>query len=115
MNPIQQLEDLLDELKKDKTKKLEIVSPPLDLPFKIGKAYLIRTITMYYTGRVEAIKGKFLILNECAWIADTGRWNEAVSSGSFNEVEPMGDGVILSTDPILDAVEIAYKLPNKVK
>lgn len=111
---IKEIKKLLSKLSEDK-KGLELTLEQPTLPFKIGKAYLIRTVTLYYTGLVSDITGKFLILDECAWIADTGRFAQAVESGTFNEVEPMGDGVILNSDSIIDAKEITFKLPKTQK
>lgn len=112
---IQQIKSLLEKLKSTKTDTLEMEFKQPELPFKIGQAYFIRTVTMYYTGRLSNIVGKFLILDECAWIADTGRFEQAVKEGKFNEIEPMGNSVILNSDSIIDAVSFSLKLPNNQK
>lgn len=83
-------------------------------PFDIGQGYLIRTVTNYWTGRVEAIQGGFLKLSTAAWIADTGRFNEAVRSGNFSEVEPVGDALV-SLGSIVDAAPIWFELPTEVR
>ena len=56
--------------------------------YQIGEPYLIRTVTMIYTGRLIKSSEKELVLTECAWIPDTGRWKDACEKGSFDEVEP---------------------------
>ena len=85
------------------------------LPFEVGKKYFIRTVTMYYTGQLKSVNGKFLILEDCAWIADTGRFNETIKDGSFSEIEPFPKDLILNSDSIVDATEINFKLPLSVK
>ncbi len=112
---IQQIEAMLQKLKEDKTESLEMELKQPELPFKIGKAYLIRTVTHYYTGKLSDIVGKFLILDQCSWIPDTGRFMEAVKEGKFDEVEPMGNSVIVNSDSIIDAVIVEFKLPNDQK
>lgn len=78
-----------------------------DSAWIIGKIYLIRTVTMIDTGRLVAVTQQELVLEEAAWIADTGRFADAVKSAKFNEVEPFPDGrVIVGRGGIIDAVEI---------
>lgn len=110
---IQEIQKLLTKLSGDKTQDLELNLAPPPIPFDVGKSYLIRTVTMYYTGRVVAITGKFIQLEEAAWIADAGRWEKATKEGSFDEVEPIGFDPWINTDSIVDFGEITYKLPNK--
>lgn len=77
------------------------------LPFEIGKEYFMRTVTYHLTGRVKDIVGKFLVLEDCAWIADSGRFNEFFTKPSESlEVEPFGKrDVFVNTDSITDATE----------
>ena len=83
-------------------------------PFKIGTAYLIRTVTHYWTGRVIAITGDFLELEDAAWIADTGRYHEAISKGLLGEVEPAGDSIV-ALGAVIDAVKWEHELSKEVK
>jgi hypothetical protein len=89
----------------------KIVEPVLTgdfVPFKIGAVYLIRTVTMADTGRVVAANDKWVVLENAAWVASTGRFSEALRKCEFNEVEPFPDGrVIIGAGSIIDAVEIA--------
>jgi len=76
-------------------------------PWNIGKIYLIRTVTMIDTGILVAVTDKELVLEEAAWIADTGRFSDALAKAEFNEVEPFPAGrVIINRSCIIDAVEI---------
>lgn len=75
--------------------------------WEIGKNYLIRTVTMIDTGRLVAVGEHELVLEDAAWIADTGRFAQAVAKAEFGEVEPFPDGrVIIGRGSIVDAVRI---------
>jgi len=84
----------------------------MEQAFSIGKKYFIRTATHYQTGEVVDITDDgFLILTNCAWIADTGRFSDAVKSGNFKEVEPV-QNFIVNKSAIIDAIEVEFELPN---
>jgi len=83
-------------------------------PFEIGAVYLIRTVTMIDTGRVVAANDKWIVLEEAAWIADTGRFSDALASCVFHEVEPFPDGrVIIGAGSIIDALKISSTQRNQ--
>ena len=76
-------------------------------PYQLGKVYLIRTVTMIQTGRLIRVTPQELVLEDAAWIADTGRFADALTSCQFDEVEPFPDGhVIVGRGAIVDAVQI---------
>jgi hypothetical protein len=83
----------------------------------IGKNVFIRTVTHHYTGRVMGLSDNFITLVDVAWIADDGRFNEAIAAGKLNEVEPYPDGleVDIGMGAILDVCEWRHKLPRVVK
>ena len=84
--------------------------------WEIGKSYLIRTVTMIDTGRLVAISEHELVLEDAAWIADTGRFSDTLKSLQFNEIEPFPDGVvIIGRGSIVDAVPILGSLPRSKK
>ena len=85
-------------------------------PYRIGKNYLIRTVTMIYTGKLVDVYKNELVIEQAAWIPDTARWNECVSKCVFNEVEPYPEDrqVIIGRGSLLDCVEIST-LPREVK
>lgn len=75
--------------------------------WEIGKNYLIRTVTMIDTGRLVAVTNQELVLEDAAWVADTGRFSDAVKSAKFSEVEPFPEGrVIIGRGGVIDAVQI---------
>ncbi|MUO84022.1 hypothetical protein [Agrobacterium vitis] len=83
--------------------------------FEIGGNYLIRTVTMIDTGRVVAVNEQEIVLEDAAWIADTGRFATALKTGDFSEVEPFPSGqVIIGRGAIIDAVKIP-SLPSTQK
>lgn len=78
-----------------------------DSHWEIGEPYFIRTVTMIQTGRLVKVTDKEIVLQEAAWIPDTGRFSDSLKSLNFDEVEPFPDGnVIVGRGAILDAVKI---------
>lgn len=112
---IQEIQKLLTKISENKSQELEFNLAQQPIPLKIGKSYLIRTVTLYYTGRIKQIIGKFVQLEEAAWIADTGRWAEASAEGNFSEVEPFATDPWFNSDAVIDFHEIKYELPTKQK
>lgn len=85
-------------------------------PYDVGKSYFIRTVTHHLTGRLVKVTSKELVLEDAAWVADDGRFNEAIRDGKLNEVEPFPDGkVIVGRGSLIDAVEWKHALPRVVK
>lgn len=85
------------------------------VPFAIGAQYFIRTVTYHLTGRVANIVGQFLVLEDAAWIADSGRFMQAINDGKLNEVEPVNGPVIVNLNSITDAFNWAHELPRSQK
>jgi hypothetical protein len=83
--------------------------------FIVGKCYLIRSVTMYYTGRLVSVTDTDLVLEDAAWVADTGRFAMALLSGELNEVEPFCDPVIITRGAIVDATAWNHPLPREHK
>jgi len=86
--------------------------------FEIGKNYFIRTVTMHLLGRLVAVGDKELVLEECSWIADNGRFHKFLNGelDSSCEVEPFPEGnVIVGRGAVLDATVWKHKLLREVK
>lgn len=79
-----------------------------------GKKIFIRTVTNYYTGEVMEETSKFLLLIKAAWIADTGRFSQALEKSSFFEVELYPHPVYIMKAAIVDITEIDT-LPTEIK
>lgn len=76
-------------------------------PWEIGKKYFIRTVTMHLTGELIGVSAKELVLKDAAWIADSGRFNEALKDiNKCDEVEPFTNNVIVGRGSIIDATAI---------
>lgn len=110
-----ELEELESLEKKVSSKKSEIAYKKQDVPFNVGGAYFIRTVTYFITGKVKAIVGNFLVLEEGAWIADTGRFSQAINDGKLNEIEPVSVDIFLNLNSISDAFIWKHKLPREQK
>lgn len=83
--------------------------------WQVGEKYIIRTVTMMLTGRVVYLDDKELILEDAAWIADSGRWSEAILTGVLNEIEPFEDEVLVGRGAIVDATIWKHALPRVKK
>ena len=86
-------------------------------PYVVGRSYLIRTVTMIYTGKLVSVGDKELVITRAAWIPETERWADTVAKGIFKEVEPYPDTtkVIIGRGSILDAVMVSWILPREQK
>ena len=93
----------------------ELVAPRLTHSFAVGTKYLIRTVTMYYTGKLTAVTDTDLVLSCAAWIADTGRFHDALKTGIVNEVEPFVHDVIIPRAVVIDATQWDHVLPEVQK
>ena len=82
-----------------------------------GGAVVVRTVTHYYVGTLIAETERWLHLQNCSWVADTGRWSMALATGSLNEVEPYPDGVVVrvSVGAVVDIAPWLHDLPRSVK
>lgn len=96
-----------------KSTKKTAVEP--STPFLIGAAYYIRTVTYHLVGRVKAIVGGFLVLEDAAWVADSGRFTQAITDGKLNEVEPVTVPVFVNMNAITDVFVWNHELPREQK
>ena len=86
-------------------------------PYVIGKKYLIRTVTMIYTGKLVAIYPNELVIEQVSWIPETKRWMQSCANGDFEEIEPYPKSakVIIGRQAMLDAFIVNWKLPIEQK
>lgn len=88
----------------------------MDAPFKKGRTYLIRTVTMVDIGRVKSVHRNFIVLEDASWIPDTGRFNECLKDPNvFQEIEPFAHPIIVNLSAIIDATEWPHPLPRDPK
>lgn len=93
----------------------ELLKPTLSHSFVVGTKYLIRTVTMYYTGLLISVTDSDVVLSDAAWIADTGRFHDALKTGELNEIEPFRHNVIIPRGCIIDATTWDHDLPRVQK
>ena len=82
----------------------------------IGEPVFIRTVTMYYVGRLKEVYEHELVLTECSWVADTGRFHNALKDGVFSEVEPfVSEEVIVARGGLIDVCHWGHAIPTEQK
>ncbi len=86
-------------------------------PYEIGKAHFVRTVTHHFTGILREVYDEELFFDHCAWIADDGRFSDAVKTGNFNEVEPypQNDRVIIGRGSLIDCKTVDFIPPSSQK
>lgn len=82
---------------------------------EVGMAVFLRTVTMYYTGRIAVLDDEQIVLEEPAWIADTGRLSTFLRDGTASEVEPFPSWVAIPRGCIVDISPWQHALMRKVK
>ena len=109
------IDDLTVGQARDLAKLFGSATPTTHEFWKIGEPYLIRTVTMIDTGILVAVTEHEIILRDAAWIADTGRFSQALESCDFAEVEPFPDGLVaIGRGAIIESVRIK-KVPRAAK
>jgi hypothetical protein len=84
------------------------------VPNLVGKAFFFRTVTYHIVGRVDEQYGNILRLGDAAWIADSGRFTQAISEGKLDEVEPV-DVAYVNLDSVTDFYPWNHALPLEQK
>ena len=82
-------------------------------PLRVSNQVFIRTVTMYYTGRIVAILKDHLVLEDAAWIAwSAGRFSDILTSGKVTDVEPFPHPVAVGLGAIVDVTDWPHELPR---
>ena len=82
----------------------------------LGHKVFIRTVTAHHTGLLVDVTAHDLVLESAAWIADDGRFTQALADGTLNEVEPFPAGrVYVNRGAVVDLCEWAHELPTGQK
>ena len=79
--------------------------------FTIGEKYFVRTVTMHTIGELIGVNDSELLFKNAAWVADSGRFYDALKNGTLYEVEPFIDDVIVNRGSIVDATKWKHELP----
>jgi hypothetical protein len=80
----------------------------------VGQKLYIRTVTYHCTGKVVKRMGAFIQLEDGAWIADSGRFSQAIKDGTLDEVEPVGT-MWVNLSSVVDFFPWRHKLPTEQK
>ena len=115
----------IDDLKFGDIKKLiklfgsKLESEIDNHPYDIGENYLIRTVTFAYVGKLKNVFKNELVLENAAWVADTGRFQDAFEFGLENngesEIELYKDDVIINRGALVDASKYRHPVPSEQK
>jgi hypothetical protein len=85
-------------------------------PYTVGKTIVVRTVTMIQVGKLKAVGEKELVLENAAWIADTGMFADFCKNGPTSpsaEVEPFPDGeVFVGRGALVDALHVDWNAPR---
>jgi hypothetical protein len=85
------------------------------LPFTVGDKVLIRTVTLYQLGVVRRITDEFIELSDGGWVADMGRFGEALATGKVNEFERAPSWCLVARGSIVDIHPWAHEIPKVTK
>jgi hypothetical protein len=77
----------------------------------VGNQILVRLVTHYHVGRVVEIGDGYAILEDAAWVASTGRFGDALATGTLDEVEPCAGRVEIGLGAVVDAHPWPHTLP----
>jgi len=81
--------------------------------YPVGRKVMIRTVTHYTVAWLVAVYDQELVVERAVWIADTGRWTEALFNGSLKEAEPFPPGeVIIGRGAIIDVTLWNHAIPT---
>ena len=84
-------------------------------PIRVGNNVIVRMVTYHVVGHIEAITKDEIVLSDASWVADSGRWFDALKTGKLNEVEPFPDTVSLGRGAVVDATTWNHPLPKEQK
>ena len=80
--------------------------------FKISTCYLVRTVTFHFIGKVVGITDLNLVLDDVCWLADSGKFSNALLTGKIAECESVPDGHMVMLGGIIDAAIWSHPTPK---
>lgn len=87
---------------------------PISEVFDTGKKYFIRTVTYHLVGELDCVLDGFLLFKNCSWVANSGRFSDAIKKGTLDEVEYIGNW-FCAISSIVDGGEWKHDLPTETK
>jgi len=83
----------------------------------IDRAVIIRTVTHAFTGRLTQVTDYDVVIYDQAWIAEAGRWNEALmgkwDSNAEIEAYPDDTPTVIPRGAIVEMTLFRGELPRK--
>ena len=101
-------EKLKDQLKPEELEDIE------DLDDLIGGKYFFRTVTYHLIGEVKNRIANFLLLEDAIWVADSGRFMQAIQNGELGEYEEVGKAYV-NLNSVTDFIPWIHKIPKGQK
>ena len=101
-------EKLKDQLKPEELEDIE------DLDDLIGRKYFFRTVTYHLLGKVVKRIANFLLLEDAIWVADSGRFMQAIQNGELGEYEEVGKAYV-NLNSVTDFIPWIHKIPKGQK
>jgi len=80
----------------------------------VGKKWFFRSVTYHLVGEVKKVNGLIIQLSNASWVADSGRFMQAIKDGTLDEVEPVGQA-FLNFSTVVDFFPWNHRLPTKQK
>jgi hypothetical protein len=80
-----------------------------DNPWTIGDTWFIRTVTHHLVGLLKSVGPQELVMKggTVMWVADDGRFTQAIQTGEFAETEIYGsEDVVIGRGSIIDATRL---------
>lgn len=81
----------------------------------IGMKLYFRTVTYHVIGKVEKKIGTFFQLSDASWVADSGRFQQAIDDGVLDEVEPVKVTAWVNLSSCVDIYVWNHELPREQK
>lgn len=114
MKTINISEEIWDKIKDQVLEEDDTALEINELDEFIGKKLFIRTVTYHLVGEVKNRIGNLFELKDASWVADSGRFMNAIKDGTLNEVEPVGQ-MWVNIESIVDIFPWVHKLPKDQK
>jgi hypothetical protein len=105
-------DELLEKIKREAGK--DIISYFESYKDFVGNKWYIRTVTYHSVGKIVKIVGSLFMMEQASWVADSGRFMQAIKEGKLDEVEPVGK-MFLAINSIIDIFPWNHNLPTEQK
>ena len=106
--------EISDEKYEELKSQLEDCKEVFSYEDLVGGKYYFRAVTYHTVGEVKKIVGRFAYLKNASWVADSGRFMNAIKDGTLSEVEPVGDASV-NLDSVVDFFPWKHSLPKEQK